>query len=171
MRLISRKIWRAFPELDRFDDKTCERYITPGKKVASNPFGWVIYLGAVCLGVVIWAVICVVAYVLIEDIDQKIWNSMLGAWIQVLAGIIGVGVIWIPCIVLLFTRDRFMWMRVKARLIGASCFQCSYCLVGLSPSTSEQGRGVRCPECGFFYAFDGGKITESDINPTLLNKH
>ena len=164
------KIWRAFPELDQFDDETCMRYIMQGKETASNPFGYVIYLGAVCLGLAVWVGIGVVAYLLYQEIDQKTLNSMLGVWITLLAAIIGLGVIWMPAVALLFARDRVMWSRVKRRLQGASCFQCNYCLVGLLPSTEEHGRGVRCPECGLFYYFDAGQISEADIDPTLLVK-
>jgi hypothetical protein len=171
LRIIVRaNIWRAFPELDQYDDETCMRYIMQGKETASNPFGYVIYFGAVCLGLVIWAVVGIVAYLLYQEIDQKTLNSMLGFGITLLAAIIGLGVIWMPAIVLLFARDRVMWSQVKRRLRGASCFQCKYCLIGLSPSDGEHGRGIRCPECGLFYCFNAGYITEADIDPTRLTE-
>lgn len=171
LRIIVRaNIWRAFPELDQYDDETCMRYIMQGKQGASSSFGYAIYVGAVCLGFVIWACISVVAYVLFREIGQKTWDSMLGFWLTVLATILGLGVIWMPAIVLLFTRDRVMWSRVKQRLQGASCFRCNYCLVGLPSSIQENEAGVCCPECGLFHGFDSGRITPADIDPTLLMK-
>ena len=41
MRILSRKIWRAFPEFDQFDDETCKRYM---RQVTSSGNMWFIAL-------------------------------------------------------------------------------------------------------------------------------
>jgi len=47
VRLISRKIWRAFPELDAFDDETCERYINRSWHLLESFRGWLLAGGVV----------------------------------------------------------------------------------------------------------------------------
>ncbi len=170
MRLITRKqIWRAFPELDAYDDETCLRYIKQGKRRKPRVSAAFMYGLAIFVALTIWFICSYFAFEIYDNIGDKVLNGNAGVWIHLGLVTVVLGVIWMPCIAALRTRDKLLHDRVLERIDGVRCFDCSYTLIGLDPYEIEGRHGVRCPECGTEHDFQSGLLTEADINPNLAS--
>jgi hypothetical protein len=147
MRILTRRIYRAFPELDRYDDERCERFIRAAKR------GWwrqalrlvVIYLAFMATGFVTGIPIAFMS----EYFDH---HASAHGWILVLVSIPLVGV---PVLVALLTKDALLRRRVRRILrTRGVCHGCRYSLIGLPVDTRNF---VTCPECGI----------EGEVDPAL----
>jgi hypothetical protein len=149
MRILTRTIWRAFPELDRFSDEQCERFVKAAnaRKVPKTITWCVVAL----VGVLVAAAAIIVPIWLRPDIrgnytygfpywDDIYMHALLGkvwfwAWWMFAGGIAG-----------FITRDVLLRLRVRRILrTRATCVQCRYSLLGLAVPASLI---VQCPECG-----------------------
>ncbi len=149
MRILTRTIWRAFPELDRFSDEQCERFVKAAnaRKVPKTITWCVVAL----VGVLVAAAAMIVPIWLRPDIrgnytygfpywDDIYMHALLGkvwfwAWWMLAGGIAG-----------FITRDVLLRLRVRRILrTRATCVQCRYSLLGLAVPASLI---VQCPECG-----------------------
>lgn len=164
MRLISRKIWRAFPELDAFDDETCQRYINRAWHLLESFRGWVLAAVVVVLSLIGW-----------YAIDHGGWWIMrryLPVWIvqpgYPLADLLRVvslaGYFLAPWLGYLWLRDIWLSRQVRRLLAGARCPHCKYSLLGLVVYQNGEHRCVRCPECAFELTLSEHGVTEADIN-------
>lgn len=142
MRLIRRKIYRAFPELDRFSDDQCARFV-----LAANS-SWLRRL-------VRWALVGFVTAVALpaavagavalgELLDKKmVFNGTIGflGWGLLLIAACGAGLL-----VGLIARDLLLRLRIR-RLIHrrGSCPNCHYSLLGMRVG---HDLNIVCPECG-----------------------
>lgn len=165
MRLVSRKIWRAFPELDSYDDVTCLRYIKQGRKTKPRVTSIFFYVFAIVVALVLWSIFLFFAFMVYDGIDGKVLNGNAGVWVHLGLMIVLLGGVWMPTIALLLTRDKLLHDRLIERIEGVRCFDCAYTLIGLEPYERDGKRGVRCPECGTAHDFKPGLLAESDINP------
>jgi hypothetical protein len=143
MRLIARKVYRAFPELDRFTDHQCDRFV---RAVNRNYRGFVLRW---------FLVIGLSALALISTFSFSTWYLYGGnrGWFTylrlppLLADVIPIA---LPLVfagaVALLARDIVIRLQIR-RVIKTrgTCLGCGYSLLGIRVS---QDRTVTCPECG-----------------------
>ena len=142
MRLIRNKVYRAFPELDRFSDEQCRRFV-----VAANS-SWVRRIGRwIVVGGVSLAILCVMlgGVSALGDylepsaaLRSEMWMLVLGVLL-----IAGSGVAFVGGLVL---RDGILRRRVRQLIerCGA-CPACGYSLLGMRVGETFR---IICPECG-----------------------
>lgn len=149
MRLPLSKIYRAFPELDRFSDAECASYV----RHVSHRMGVRIVLTA-------WAT------ALLSMFGLPLLLC-LGAPLVGGAGSGPATVIGIAALLGLFTgplwgfmcRDVLLRRAIRERIKHATCPTCFYSLIGLRVS----GGSVRCPECGGSVELDRHDLTPGDL--------
>ena len=147
MRILTRKIWRAFPELDRFGDEQCARFVKAANaRTSAKVMTWLVasiataLVSATALIVPIWLQPkCGNVYVFpaLDDIYMHalLTRAWFWAWWMFAGGIAG-----------FITRDVLLRLRVRRILrTRATCVQCRYSLLGLAVPASLI---VQCPECG-----------------------
>jgi hypothetical protein len=141
MRLIRRKIYRAFPELDRFDDDQCRRFVHAANSSWLRRIGRWAAVGLTTTVMVVGGLIG--AVVLAEWLDNKMvsagtigfigWGVLLvlGSGLGLFAGLV--------------LRDRILRLRVRQliRRCG-SCPTCHYSLLGMRVGADHV---IVCPEC------------------------
>ena len=163
VRLPTTKVWRAFPELDRFSDEQCARFAKAARRGAGRVWRWC-SVGAVLA-------ICWAAAALF-----MLWASARGPTVwdrfERRSGSVGLGVLLLfvsalvvfvlataPAVLL---RDRLLRRRILriVRLRGR-CFACKYNLLGLPVGA---GLLVTCPECGETTTVDPalGELAQDD---------
>ncbi|MBO6514708.1 MAG: hypothetical protein JJ974_12155 [Phycisphaerales bacterium] len=173
MRLLTRKIYRAYPELDKFEDDVCKRYIKRAKRLQNTWKLWLFQLLALLISIVLWGI----ASSLIELIlffgeatrrDQLVY-IMLNPIHLVFKIIQMSGYIFVPAICCLRVRDRWLHRCIRKQLTGVQCGACGYSLLGLSISDENNTPSVHCPECGLQTVLKDMGLTQADINPNLAS--
>jgi len=150
-----RKIYRAFPELDRFTDDECERYV----RYVRIDRGWgyrvaeigVIAAVLLCTGVAARVVFHRSVYLAIDE--ASIAPTVLAA-----TAAIGAMFAAVAAAIVLF-RDLSLRSAIRARLDHARCPACRYSLLGLRADHDR----VVCPECAFAVVLSRHQLTEQDI--------
>ena len=171
MRLLSRKIWRAFPELDQFDDETCKRYMHRSQALPDSTAGCLAIIFVLAASFTAWVFIEYNArfalYSVLDTLDIKI-GPYSEAFIVLVAFS---GYIWFPWVSLLLLRDRWLYKSIRKQLRGALCEECEYSLLGLEIRVdAETWKYVLCPECGAKNGLKAGVLTEADIDPALFGE-
>lgn len=142
MRLITRKIYRAFPELDKFSDEQCERFLQAANASivrrmcrGAVSFGFAIVVGLVALGGAVYAA---------QELADH-WR-LDGFLYWLLFGVLTTTALVIAFIPGLILADGLLRLRVRSLLkrCGA-CPQCRYSLLGMRVGADLI---VTCPECG-----------------------
>ncbi len=157
MRLIVRKVYRAFPELDRFSDAECEGFV---RHVARrHPFKrFVVYF---TLGV-LSMVLIVLCLGLLALVVGQLPNNVRGMQFMVQFGIILLGTT-LSVLVPMFgvSNIRTAWLRgkIQKHLSAIECAECEYSLIGL---TIVDG-GIFCPECGQRFDLAARGLTAADV--------
>ena len=171
MRLITRKkIWRAYPELDQFDDETCQRYINRSWHLLETFRGWFLAFVTVIVTLIAWFAFDLLLRVQILQFAPK-WLSKPGNPIADLLGlVIFLGYFLVPWIAYLYVRDLWLQWQIRLLLAGVRCPHCKYSLLGLIVYSNEEDRCVKCPECAFELTLSNDGVTEADINPNLLDE-
>ncbi|MFN7020572.1 MAG: hypothetical protein ACK4WH_04490 [Phycisphaerales bacterium] len=142
MRLPISRVYRAFPELDRFDDARCKAYVRTvrreqgSKGVAVELLNWLVG-GAAGL-----AMLCAVVSFL-QMFAKAGSGPSYAARVASLCTVVGVPVM-AGGLTSLALRDRRLRRLIRRQIEGGRCPVCSYLLLGLVP---REGL-VRCPECG-----------------------
>ena len=143
MRLLTRKLDQAFPQLEAYDEDTGRQFF----ELAAGSRGW--RLWRLCLATVFSLLIivpCAVAGIILT-FGLALGQSQRGGESVLFAGLLCVGlfVISLPLWVLFF-RDRLLKSRINAILTADStCKRCRYSLIGIAPSATGL---ALCPECG-----------------------
>jgi hypothetical protein len=170
LRILSRKIWRAFPELDQFDDETCKLYI---QRIISRESMWMtiaLLSTTVLLAFAGWFFgmqwVKAYSFGLTNAGASSFSNNMSIFFIMFSL----TGHVWFPLIALYVVRDRWFASRFRKFVQGTSCGCCGYSLIGLPIVDDHKKPSVLCPECGQYTAIQERNITESDIDPTRLTK-
>lgn len=161
MRLPLSKVYRAFPELDRFSDEQCERFVERAKND---------YPGS-RLGVALLALGVIVAVIVALSIPERmlwaVWSQRftgrlereqaldlvvaLSAWFYAL----------LFCLGMLIARDRWLIRTITLRVHQTSCPSCRYSLLGLVVDNGV----IVCPECAApFFLADHGMTAEDLIS-------
>ncbi|HYE62160.1 MAG TPA: hypothetical protein VD997_09195 [Phycisphaerales bacterium] len=149
MRLITTKLHRAFPELDRFSDEQCGRFIrATGRSWRAAPHlvvVWASYLLTVAVVVGLGVLVAWLAGVDPSRVDP------LAPW-GVVAVLVTAGVCLVPAFIV---RDRLLRARVRRVLVARShCVHCRYSLLGMPVG---EDCIVVCPECA----------TPTEVDPSL----
>lgn len=141
MRLITRRaIYRAFPELDRFDDERCARFV----RAAARGL-WKTVRGFTAM-VIAGAVIFVVAALLEVGTMKVLAKAGFEAWPGWLVVVLGVTPVAAAVFGGAWTRDLHLRWRIHRVLRARGvCTGCRYSLVGLGVGPDHR---VVCPECG-----------------------
>ena len=136
MRIVSRKLYRAFPELDKFSDELCEMYV---KRVSSSVLykavATISFLGAACGSLV------VVSFFLsmLNDLMGSIFEKYFPVPVILMLFFIFV----IPCISALLARDFCMQAFLRRQVGRSRCLECGYSLLGQRIKREI----IVCPEC------------------------
>ena len=155
MRLITRKLWRAFPELDRFDDERCERFVETALRAKWPRLvrGLLSVLAACAVAIASIALAIAISRawggVLDHSTLQPLDSIDLLAIGLVIGGLLTGGVVG------MLARDQLLRRRVRRFIhVRGKCPQCRYILLGLPVPDSLR---LTCPECGH----------EMEIDPAL----
>jgi hypothetical protein len=153
MRIITRrKIYRAFPELDRFSDEQCREYIRRVRLSQLRELALFLSLLFVGVGSLMGAVH--LTRTILDSPDERRLQVELivrgMAWAYVLGWVVYLFLVAAtPCLLTLLTRDIVLGAFLKQALHGhlkrTACPGCRYQLLGLP--LGDAG-AVRCPECG-----------------------
>jgi hypothetical protein len=161
MRLPLSKVYRAFPELDRFSDQECEQFVLraeqdyPGSKGAAQFLG----AGGIAVGLIVVGVIEKILW------TQYAPNWSVGSRADFRDGLILLSAVLMVlsfCVGMLMVRDRWLIRTITLRVQQTSCPGCGYSLLGLAVD-----RGVvTCPECAApFHLSEHGLRAEDLIAP------
>lgn len=158
MRLPTRRVWRAFPELDRFGDAECRRF---ARQAARRHWltGAVSLLGGAVGGFVLGGLLVAFALLVgLMDSDSGVL-ALLVATVTLALGVA------LPVVGILVARDAWLRQAIRTRLDSSRCGQCGYSLLGMEPHAVPEFsyRVVRCPECGSRTPVDAGWLTSSDL--------
>ncbi|UCD74793.1 MAG: hypothetical protein JSV91_13520 [Phycisphaerales bacterium] len=147
LRIVTRKLYRAFPELDGFDDDQCERLLRQVKSGMS----YAPVLGLALLGFGLLPFLCSIwlAVAGFQYLTDLLTDKLNRYWVDRLAFLAGlIIVLTIPSVVGLITRDVVMRFHIRralaARLKRIQCLGCKYLLLGQRVIDGF----VTCPECG-----------------------
>lgn len=153
MRLPTDKVWRAFPELDRFSDEQCRAFV----KAARRKWGWrLLRVAVMAASVPVTVTLAVLVVVRAGSlVEGRTVSGGVAAVVQVVAGLIGLAIIAGGLLGALVIRDRLLRWRIRYALFNrGTCIGCHYRLVGLPVA---EGNLVTCPECGL----------ETKVDPAL----
>lgn len=150
MRILTRKIYRAFPELDEYNDERCLRFLNAAKggKVRSWLRGMVMLLFGALATSVPWSAATWILRRYVYDYASTASQGLLsnpdvvdGA--RVVLGVLGAV---IGPVVAFLVRDLLLRRRVRFVLRSRGvCMNCKYSLVGLPVGVNN---AVICSECG-----------------------
>ncbi len=143
MRLPLSKIYRAFPELDRFEDARCESFVHGAKRQhwASGLVIAFLFVPALFVSVIVASVITMLVFE--RALDFAATKGINESAIVAAGSLLGIAVAAVPPVFVLRARDRWLRWAIARHINHARCF-CGYSLLGL---TIEDG-AVQCPECG-----------------------
>jgi len=142
MRIPLTRVWRAFPELDRFTEEQCKRFVR-----AACKRGWGRHVHRALIAFVtllLWAV-CFFGWIYAVDIagDGRWARRLPDVLVYFVAPAIAFS---IPAVVMLVLKDLFLRRRVRYVIRArGTCPACRYSLLGIVVSA---GNIVICPECG-----------------------
>ncbi|CAN5778535.1 hypothetical protein BH11PLA1_BH11PLA1_19440 [soil metagenome] len=143
MRLITSKLWRAFPELDQFDDERCAAFVRVarqrvGTRLASGLF--LVLMGLVGL---------VGAIAGLMFMETGTWTRAFGyrsLWAQPVAPVAAFVIPLLSIGLGFFVRDRLIRRVVRRVLVAhGKCARCGFSLLGIPVDAEMQ---IVCPECG-----------------------
>lgn len=154
MRLLTRRIHRAFPQLDPYPDDVCWKFIDAargGRGVRALSRASVILVGLILtpVGCILWAWLFAVLFGA-DAISFQRSGGKLALWFLAAPFTLGLGPV-----AAYFWRDRLLGWRLRF-VLGTSgrCPACSYSLIGLALTDHST---VFCPECG----------AECEVDPSL----
>jgi ribosomal protein S27E len=148
MRLPVDKIYRAFPELDRFSDAQCRDFVERAIDVRASLFRAVLWAR------IFWAIVVIVLGIasLIpigiylnrggrRIVESDLYFTIIAPVLLILAAIIGVGGQYL-------IRDYVLRRTIRDRILTAKCPRCEYGLLGLPCIGDGDASAITCPECG-----------------------
>ncbi len=152
MRILTRKLWRAFPELDRYSDEQCRRFV----RAASGSV--LRRLARTCVAFVASAIPCtvVIAGLTIRSVVRRNAGLPAGSWSDLgwFTAALILSILAAPALAYI-VRDVLLRRRVRTILRDRStCVSCRYVLIGVPV---PQGNTVICPECA----------TPCEVDPSL----
>jgi DNA-directed RNA polymerase subunit RPC12/RpoP len=153
MRIPLRKTYRAFPELDRFSDEDCERYLRYANRRAGTRIGCAMLL-AIAISMIAWGPL---VFIGLRAAAPRLDMGTGFEVFMMLTATIAITIV--PALAGLFARDRVLLAAIRDRLQSARCPQCTFSLLGLPVANGI----VRCPECGSRITLAEHDLTPDDI--------
>ena len=149
MRVPLGKVYRAFKELDQFDDRQCEWYVRRANRKHLLSMILVGIAAVVATLATIGALLVAVRWMLRVLEQTRLGASIAlsngtsnGAMAMMLLGVLMPAVLGL--VVGLSIRDLWLRWAIRKELVQSDCPKCDYQLLGLP----VQAGVVRCPECG-----------------------
>lgn len=160
MRVPAWDVYRAFPELDGFDDERCREYVRLARRkrwpwMLATHIGqaMVVFFGLPFLGL---------AHAAIAHLGNQLVRVRHEepAWLLALSMVLTVTIVIGPMLVIvLMMRDFTLRRAIRAQLAGVKCLRCSYSLLGLKVADGV----VTCPECGYDLVLSKLGLTAADL--------
>lgn len=140
--MITRKIHRAFPELDRYSDEQCDRFV----RAAGRGFFRNLFVFGACITVGAATLLCgITAAAFLEPLASRAIGDDADLR-DIAAGLILFCAVVASPFLGYWMRDWLLIRRIRTILRKRGlCTDCSYNLVGLPV---VEGSVVVCPECG-----------------------
>ena len=165
MRLPVSKIYRAFPELDRFSDEQCELFVYRARLARSfESMNTVVMFAVVAAVGLCCAAQAMLSGALLGFLRRTFGSNLKAQDLQLALSL----AMWIavPALAGLLARDVFLRRRLRdviwRRLEQVRCPHCRYSLLGQRVSDSL----IRCPECGGTTTLQTlGLASEEDLIP------
>ncbi len=169
MRIPPNKIYRAFPELDRFSDEQCERFMQRVRvALPYRSVRWVTVSIMTCAAVIF---VIVILYRYEQPLHRYLWlllsrrsadTLILASWLLLVP--------IVPIFVGLLTRDivlrTYLRKAVQMQLDRVRCRSCKYVLIG-----QRLMKGIiTCPECGAQTTLQILGVTADDLLPPQPGK-
>ncbi len=162
MRLPVSKIYRAFPELDRFSDAECDRFVQLAVK--DRPF----QTALVTIGILALLTIAMVGgltfflglFSVLDTYAKPL--RQLDMWPAAQILLIAVVLTALVYLAAFLPRDKWIRSVIANRLRSTRCLSCNYSLLGLD---IRQGM-VECPECGCRSSIADRGLTAEDLLAT-----
>jgi hypothetical protein len=163
LRIPFNKLYRAFPELDRFSDQQCEKLM---KRLDVKGYGAVAVRGWTAVAVVVgFAGSCGLVGCVGAMVDDSRGGGSLTAPLLMLCAFFVP-----PAVVGFLTRDlllrHFLIKAIHVQLDRVRCPQCKYILLGQAAVNGA----VTCPECGAPVTLRRLGITEADLIPPVAGE-
>jgi hypothetical protein len=161
VRLIVTKVYRAFPELDKFTDAECDGFVSLVAR--RHPFARFF----VSLSLAILAVFLIIIGLMLTGlVASEVGRSYPGltffrsAWFAILGITLSV---LLPMVFVSNLRSGWLRGKIETHLATIECAACQYSLLGLPVIDG----GITCPECGQRFDLAARGLTAAD----LLSKH
>lgn len=150
MRIPLTKAWRAFPELDAYDDATCREYMK--RAAGGSRWGRFVACPTIAIAMIPFAVVLGTwsGRLLAGLVGQRAWWAAI-EWPLVMVYGPLLALIWsLPIIVPMATSDLLIRRQLTRRIRTADCPGCRYSLLGqtIRHDAARRRDMVRCPECG-----------------------
>jgi hypothetical protein len=161
-RIPSVRVYRAFPELDRFSDAQCAAFVSSAIRRSRGSMV-IVAIGA--------SIVCVclagIAFVLVgELLSLNSGDGSLARWFARNPGIeqaMLVASLMIPvfCGVIPALMIRDVWLRsaIRRRLGSTACAGCGYSMLGIRVADGS----IQCPECGTVYVLADLGMSPADF--------
>jgi len=159
MRLISRKLWRAFHELDAFDDDNCREFMVRARSGTIRKVSWFVMQAIMAIAAPVLPFLVVGDIAMRNRIGPPVndWVTAMGlrlqlglnrvftGWSTAVVGVMLILTFMAVAAGWFLTRDGLLWWRVR-RLIRRCnlCLACNHSLVGGLVADGA----VQCNECG-----------------------
>lgn len=166
MRLPFSRIYRAFPELDAFDDAECERFVLRARSHRRDLVMWPVGVG--CAGSIVWVagVIPCTMYVTRQLFPRQVEFDPSPFE---LIGLVAVGAL-VVLLGSMLLRDRLLIRAIRGRVDLAACPSCRHSLLGLPLLDGGERETVRCPECGSAVLLDEIGLSHGDLIPRVTDQ-
>lgn len=153
MRVPLAKVYRAFPELDRFSDEQCETYVllATRERQLERAGLWALNGLILAAGIPLLAALTAAVVMPRQRRGEDIFDY----------GIVFTLAIAVPSFTALSLRDRWLRWAIERHLRGAHCPKCRYLLLGLPVRHGS----VTCPECGDVIVLAAIGVAPEDLLP------
>jgi predicted RNA-binding Zn-ribbon protein involved in translation (DUF1610 family) len=156
MRLLTMKLYRAFPELDGYNDDQCRMFVHAAREGLLPGFGRLVLVLVVTLPTLLLGLLATIwlaeRWRIFDHplgLDSLTWH--FAAFLPAAAFLLLSGPVAGYLVRDLSLRRRLLFV---LRVSGV-CPSCGYSVIGLPViSTTEGGSSVRCPECGVQFPVD-----------------
>ena len=153
------KAYRAFPELDPYDDDACKAYMRRAKRK-----GWFVRTAVTIAAAGIGFVAGIIFMASLNEAISPSGNVNPSVLQLTVAGLIMLVGFLTPFIAGAVASDTMIRRQLKRRLQTAECGGCGYSLLGQQPVDHPDGRrSVRCPECGLNSLVGSGGIPAENL--------
>ena len=168
MRIPLRKIYRAFPEFDRFSDDRCEQYMRR-VRATSSMYRWLVGIGGLTAMPVAFAAYLFLALPLQSMIPSATMRRFDAMWLgvasfgDVVVASPAIGAMLLALGLTALARDTALRLALRKNIDRAVCPRCGQSLLGLPIAGEQENPSVRCPECGTEHVLARIGLSPADV--------